>query len=162
MGFIFYMSSRSIDVSRGDSARVMSVLGLVANEDDALHIENPAMFRLHNAVRKYAHFVIYMGLGMLYFASIYGYFGGILPTGGLALLMTALYGATDEIHQIFTNRGASVSDVLYDTAGGLAGVALMAAVFFAVLKIKRLKMFFSRFYDFEPRRILWKRLASRK
>jgi VanZ family protein len=41
----------------------------------------------------------------------------------LALLMVALYAASDEFHQCFVpTRTALVSDVLVDTAGGVAGL----------------------------------------
>ena len=41
----------------------------------------------------------------------------------LALLLVALYAASDEFHQLFVaSRDAAVHDVLIDTAGGTAGL----------------------------------------
>jgi len=42
---------------------------------------------------------------------------------GLVLSIVFLYGASDELHQVFVpNRTAQVSDVLIDTLGGAAGL----------------------------------------
>lgn len=152
MAFIFYMSSRSIEASRLDSARLMAAINLVGQEDDALAIDDWNMFQLHNTVRKYAHIVIYAGLCVLYFISLYGYFGKISVTGGIAVLLTAFYGATDEIHQVFTHRGAAPKDVMIDTLGGLAGVIIVGIIFFVIEKNDAIKAFWSRIYDFEPQK----------
>lgn len=158
MALIFYMSSRSEVVSRSDSARFMAVFGLVEQEADAYNLGDAEMFKLHNAVRKYAHLILYAGLGALYFVSVYGYFGRIPASGTAAVLLTALYGAADEIHQLFTHRGASSSDVLIDTLGGLAGIMLIGSVFLIIEKNAGLRGFFGRVYDFEPNgRLAWKK-----
>jgi VanZ family protein len=45
---------------------------------------------------------------------------------GLALAIVFAYAASDELHQVFVpTRTALVSDVLIDTAGGAAGLALL-------------------------------------
>lgn len=152
MAFIFYMSSRSIEVSRSDSARFMAVFGLVEQEEDAMEVSNREMMQLQNMVRKNAHLIIYAGLGALYFVSVYGYFGGIRVSGAIATLLTAFYGATDEFHQIFTHRGAARGDVLIDMLGGLAGILLAGIIFLVIEMNIKLRAFFSRVYDFEPRR----------
>jgi len=42
------------------------------------------------------------------------------------LLLTALYAATDELHQAFVpNRQSSIVDVLIDTSGGMLGLILL-------------------------------------
>ena len=158
MAFIFYMSSRSIESSRSDSARLIAALNLVDQEEDLYNENDQEMFKLHNSVRKAAHLVLYASLGALYFVSVYGYFGGVRVSGAIALLFTAFYGATDEIHQIFTHRGAGIIDVLIDTLGGLAGIVVVGVIFFIIEKNKRCKTFWSYVYDFEPnRRKLWKK-----
>jgi VanZ family protein len=48
------------------------------------------------------------------------------PVAGQALLGSALWAAADEIHQAFTvTRGASVLDVVLDTAGAALGLVLL-------------------------------------
>jgi VanZ family protein len=49
---------------------------------------------------------------------------------GLALSIVFLYGASDELHQVFIpNRTAQISDVLIDTGGGAAGLLALWFVF---------------------------------
>jgi VanZ family protein len=151
MAGIFYLSSRSIEQSRGDSARFMTFLGL-SNMDDAMDTSNNTAMLLHNAFRKHIHIIAFGLLGMLYFISLYGYFGGIIKTGIISLGLTVLYGITDEVHQIFTNRGASVCDVFLDALGGLIGITIVGLLFLLILNVKFLKKIFDKIYDFEPKR----------
>jgi VanZ family protein len=55
--------------------------------------------------------------------------GGLAPTRALlvALALASLYGASDEIHQLYVpNRTCDVKDWVADTAGAALGVALAA------------------------------------
>jgi len=71
--------------------------------------------------RKGAHFMIYLVLG-----------------AGIALVMEEdtikiiliiiLLAVLDEVHQTFTGRGASLSDVILDVAGGFTGWAIVESV----------------------------------
>jgi hypothetical protein len=75
-------------------------------------------------VKKGGHVLGYALLGV---ALLQGLTGGRRATPrqvGLALLLAALYGVSDELHQIFTpGRGPSALDVLVDTAGAILGLA---------------------------------------
>lgn len=47
----------------------------------------------------------------------------------LAVCLAALYGATDEFHQLFVaGRGAALTDVLIDTVGAVLGVGVRVRV----------------------------------
>ena len=49
------------------------------------------------------------------------------------MLTAALYAATDEVHQLFVpGRSGQVSDVLLDSAGAIAGLALLGGIRFLV------------------------------
>ena len=48
-----------------------------------------------------------------------------------------LYAASDEIHQIFSNRGASVKDVMIDFAGAVTGILLLRAILGMIRAAKR-------------------------
>ncbi|MCL2197389.1 MAG: VanZ family protein [Defluviitaleaceae bacterium] len=164
MAFLFFMSSRPIEQSREDSARVMALFGLsdqVEYSGEVNEYGHVILSQAHIMIRKYAHVVIYGALAVLYFGSIYGYFGKIIPTAIISLILATLYGITDEIHQIFTNRGASVQDVFINALGAIIGLAIISAIFFAIEKIPRVKAFFSYVYDFDPqlklRRPPWKK-----
>lgn len=80
-------------------------------------------------VKKTGHVVIYAALAWAY---LRGLTGGQRPitwrVAGLAVLLAALYGATDEYHQSFVaGRGATVVDVGIDAVGAVVGAALTAA-----------------------------------
>ena len=78
---------------------------------------------IHTFVRKAAHMSEYAVLTLLYlYALCKNEAKRPLRT---ALLLCALYAATDEIHQAFVpDRGPSPIDVMIDTAGAAVGLAL--------------------------------------
>jgi len=92
---------------------------------------------IHHIIRKCAHFSEYF----VYFVLLYravraGRTGWRWSWGSIALLIAAVYSATDEFHQsLVPSRGPSVYDSLLDTAG--AAVALM--VVWLWLRWRRLK-----------------------
>ena len=48
-------------------------------------------------------------------------------------MITTAYAATDEMHQLFVpGRSGQVSDVLLDSAGAIAGLALLGGIRFLV------------------------------
>ena len=153
MAAIFWSSSRSIDQSRGDSAWFMVMVGLADCPDEAGDTRDPAMMRRHNMTRKIVgHLVVFGTLAALLFASVYGYFGGIAKTALIALVFTAFYGATDEFHQIFTDRGASWFDVWLNTVGAAISVTVAGLVFLLIEKNRVLRKYFGMVYRLEPRR----------
>jgi len=83
--------------------------------------------KVHYAVRKTAHFVEYSMLGLLLWRAVY-YDPALASWRSrsffLALLLAALYAASDEFHQSFVpGRDASVRDVTLDTCGAGFGLA---------------------------------------
>jgi VanZ family protein len=87
--------------------------------------------KIHFVVRKTAHFVEYSILGLLLWRLIH-----FDPAWAAcrsrelltALLVAALYGASDEFHQCFVpGRQAAVRDVLLDTCGAAFGLAALWA-----------------------------------
>ena len=77
------------------------------------------------AVKKAGHLLGYGLLGVFY---LRGLAPGVKPTTWqviLAIVLTGLYGATDELHQSFVSgRGALPSDVLIDMVGASLGVGV--------------------------------------
>jgi VanZ family protein len=95
------------------------------------HISDHAIDQVHFVVRKTAHFVEYSILGLLLWRLV-----RLDPAWEscrswqywTALLLAALYAASDEYHQKFVpGRNAAVSDVLLDTCGAGVGLALVWA-----------------------------------
>jgi VanZ family protein len=80
------------------------------------------LLTMHTFLRKSAHVGEYFILGLLLFRAIRA------PKQGwrfrwacIAILLAAIYAASDEFHQIFVpSRGPAVADVLLDTAGAIA------------------------------------------
>lgn len=75
---------------------------------------------LHHFLRKAAHFIVYFILG----CGLTGDFSSQkkIPPVLCAAAAGALFAATDEFHQLFSEgRAGSVKDVLLDTSGVLAG-----------------------------------------
>ena len=85
-------------------------------------------------IRKAAHFTIYfvMGLGL---TGVFR-FQKKVPSWIPALVLGAMFAATDEFHQSFTGRTAMVKDVALDSCGVAAG-CLAASLLRACLKEKR-------------------------
>ena len=86
------------------------------------HATPETLSTLHHVIRKCGHVTEYFILSLLLlrgFRAGQREFG--LRLALIVILMVAAYAALDEFHQSFVpGRGAAVSDVLLDTAGGAA------------------------------------------
>ena len=110
MGFIFFLSSQAAEesgkLSAGITEAVIRVIKMVAPHTD-LDIDV-----FNHIVRKCAHFLSYLVLGMT---------GRRLIAA--SLLICILYSASDEINQLFVpGRAGQIRDVLIDSAGSLLGI----------------------------------------
>jgi VanZ family protein len=94
------------------------------------HAAPETLSELHHLIRKCAHFVEYFTLSLLVLRGIRaGRRETHLGWALIAIGIVAGYAALDELHQSFVpGREAAVSDVLLDTAGGVAA-QLVAALF---------------------------------
>ena len=106
-----------------------------ANGDQSATTSGLWASRLHineGLLRKLAHIFLYAGLGY----SISSYQKGahplIYPKRSLvviAALITAAYGAFDEVHQLTViGRTGLISDVFIDTAAGICGILLYIVI----------------------------------
>jgi VanZ family protein len=80
---------------------------------------------------KLAHLLVYAVLGAFYMLPLSGgRIAGITGrTAGAALLLSFLYGLSDEVHQMFTpGRSPDILDVVADTAGASLGVGAVAVL----------------------------------
>lgn len=80
------------------------------------------LLRLHAIIRKCAHLGEYFVFGVLIFRALRArQHGWRFRWACMAILLAALYAASDEFHQSFVpSRGPAVSDVLLDTEGAIA------------------------------------------
>ena len=93
------------------------------------HISEDTIDLVHHCVRKTAHCVEYSILAFLIWRVVRASAAVALQRPSrhfrLALLLAALYAATDETHQLFVpGREAAVGDVLLDTCGAAVGLAV--------------------------------------
>lgn len=108
----FWFSSKPGDVSIGQSDRILLELNLVSQYD--IDAETPKYFRRRFLLRKGAHIVIYMIIGI-------GTTLTVTDQPKKVLTIVLLLAAFDEFIQVFTGRGASVSDISIDLVGGAIG-----------------------------------------
>jgi VanZ family protein len=111
MGFIFVMST-GLGSAAHTSRFIIPILHWLLP-----HAEPGTIDRLHFLIRKAGHLTEYAVLALLLRRALAR---PGLKALGLALLITAVYAASDEFHQSFVpGRTASVDDVLIDTTGAL-------------------------------------------
>lgn len=91
-----------------------------------------------NSVRKAAHMALFFAFGAFAFLSIISYRNIKLYIRiGLSFLVSVLYAASDEIHQIFVaGRGPQITDVLVDISGAAAAIILLCIVF-RLMKVRK-------------------------
>ncbi|HXN17941.1 MAG TPA: VanZ family protein [Candidatus Binatus sp.] len=104
------------------------------------HASQETLFLVHHFIRKMGHVTEYFVLSLLILRAIRAgkpgtHWGWALAT----IAMVACYASLDEFHQSFVpGRTAAVSDVLIDTAGGIAAqIAVALIVLFADIRRKR-------------------------
>ena len=132
MVVIFCYSARNADLSTRDSNEIGLMIGEITIEDfnqwpEAQQISYAES--IDHPVRKMAHFLEYMTLGMLLFGAIYDkknkYVSNVIPP----FIIGAVYAATDELHQtIVSGRSGQITDVLLDSAGVLTGLIIISLI----------------------------------
>ena len=129
MGFIFSMSCENAEESSNTSGQTIKVvLSTVPEfEKQPEEVKVNIIEKLQFIVRKSAHFIGYMILGILASGLILQY-ENINKKYPLAFLICVIYAISDEIHQLFVpGRSGQVRDVLIDSAGSLLGIILVMA-----------------------------------
>ena len=109
---IFIHSAMPADLSSEESGRITELL-----------------LRLHLPVRKSAHFLEYLGMGLLLQKSLEGgRFAGYERELFTAFACLAVPFADETIQLFSAGRSSQVTDIWLDMAGAACGVALYAAV----------------------------------
>lgn len=139
MGFIFSMSCENAEESSNTSGQTIKVvLSTVPEfEKQPEEVKVNIIEELQFIVRKSAHFIGYMILGILASGLIL-YYGNINKKYLLAFLICVIYAISDEIHQLFVpGRAGQVRDVLIDSAGSLLGIILVMAFVKILIKFNK-------------------------
>ena len=139
MGFIFSMSCENAEESSNTSGQTIKVvLSTVPEfEKQPEEVKVNIIEKLQFIVRKSAHFIGYMILGILASGLILHY-KNINKKYLLAFLICVIYAISDEIHQLFVpGRAGQVRDVLIDSAGSLLGIILVMVFEKLLIKINK-------------------------
>lgn len=122
MGFIYFMSNQPAEISDSQSSGVIQMLSELGIDMNGI-FGDIANF----IVRKIAHFLEYMILGILIINLIKQDFK-LYQIVLISIFVVFLYACTDEFHQLFViGRDGNFRDVLIDTSGGA-----MSAILFSI------------------------------
>ena len=139
MGFIFSMSCENAEKSSNTSGQTIRVVLSVVPEFEKQpeEVKVNIIEKLQFIVRKSAHFIGYMILGILASGLILQY-ENINKKYPLAFLICVIYAISDEIHQLFVpGRAGQIRDVLIDSAGSLLGIILVMAFVKILIKFNK-------------------------
>ena len=132
MVLIFSFSAQDAERSTGVSGGVAKgVARIFVRGFDEMpeHEQEQLIASWQHAVRKNAHFFVYMLLGVLTMATLLTYGFKLMFKVIVAFSIVVLYAVSDEIHQFFVpGRSCMFGDVLIDTAGSSLGMLVVVAV----------------------------------
>ncbi len=133
---IFSFSSQNGVNSSGTSERVTSIIlkifGLKCN-DATIKIFDPA-------IRKVAHFCVYMLLGFLLMCTSETFKWQRVYKFDFSTMFAFVFACTDELHQRFVpGRSGEFADVCLDTVGAMLGVLIVLAIALICVQIKKKK-----------------------
>ncbi len=119
---IFMFSSQDSKESNGLSNKLIVKTYEIIHRTKLDNKEKNKIINKYNyLIRKSAHVVIYLILGVLVICLLYC-FNIDKRIIIYSLLICFIYALTDEFHQKFTSRTASFIDVLIDTSGSSLGI----------------------------------------
>lgn len=120
---IFILSAQPVHKSNGLSKGIAEKI--IKNIEKISPDKGISLGRFNHYLRKTAHFIAYMILGILMMNVLKAMGVGGKKRIALALLICIVYAITDEFHQLFVpGRGAQVKDVIIDSIGALVGVGI--------------------------------------
>lgn len=144
MAFIFSMSAKnstqSSSISGGFTYKILSMFFAQFRSIDKT-TQDSIVEGLQFVVRKGAHFTAYAILGGLCFADLRVLDKFKLKINFIiALVISALYAASDELHQYFVpGRSCEIRDVMIDSLGALTGIIVVIIFSKLIEKIKQIR-----------------------
>ena len=119
MVLIFYMSSQPGSISSDTSNYVSDVLFRLFFNN--YFTQSDFIERYAPLIRKLAHFIEFMILGILVYMNLKEFKVRNILT--YAIVFSGLYAISDEIHQLFVlNRHCSIGDMAIDISGAIIGI----------------------------------------
>ncbi len=120
---IFILSAQPVyksnGLSKGIAERIVKAIEKVSPE------KNINIDIFNHYLRKTAHFLSYMILGILMMNVLKALGVKGKKRIAIALVVCVLYAISDEFHQLFVpGRGAQVKDVVIDSVGAIVGIGI--------------------------------------
>ena len=141
MARIYMYSSEVASLSDGRSSRTALKISAVIAEINHMTEEEEERFAndIEGFIRKCAHMYLYAVLAALLYGVFLTYAVKNARSACSSLLISILYAASDEIHQLFVpGRSGQFKDVIIDTGGAVIGLCAALTVYFVIKKIKSL------------------------
>ena len=141
MALIFYFSSENIEESRETSSGLVELISdIFFGGSENISVEELDLVTV--LVRKTAHMASFGFLCLMCYMSIFYHWRlknieekykygkmDFIKKLSAAYIVTVIYAVSDEIHQIFTGRGAMAADVLIDGMGALIAVFIISGAY---------------------------------
>lgn len=127
-------ATKSNELSAGFTKVLIDILGRIFPFNIETSTINSFVGQMNHIIRKFAHFSIYLVLGILVSRALIknGYKTRVVL---ISFLICSIYSASDELHQLFVpGRGCQLKDVLIDSAGSFIGICLNA-LFYGLKRI---------------------------
>lgn len=116
-----FSNQKSIDSSKLSDGLIVKVANVFIDEELSIEKQDEILEKYTTIVRKTAHFVIYLILGILVINLFIEY--DIKHLLLISLLVCLLYSISDEFHQLFIDgRSGEIRDIIIDTIGSLIGI----------------------------------------
>ena len=117
------------EVSEAISYQMVNSTGILFH----LHLDEEQIREIagaiENTVRKAAHMTEYGILSILFYIWLGKWQFRVRKRSILAIILSALYACSDELHQLFVpGRAGMISDVLIDSAGAVSGILVFLGV----------------------------------
>ncbi len=138
LAVLFIMSGQSAEESSTLSGGVIEVFASVFNPSfKDMDVTERAVFvdQLQGVVRKFAHYLSYLLLGVLVTAAMWTYTFGLRRKLVWSFLFGFLYAVVDEVQQYFVpGRSMQFGDVLIDSLGIVTGITIFYLISLLLLR----------------------------
>ena len=118
-----FSNQKAEDSSKLSDGIIVKVANVFVDKALSKEKQEEILEKYTTIVRKTAHFVIYLILGILVINLFIEY--DIKHLILISLLVCILYSVSDEFHQLFIDgRSGEIRDILIDTIGSLVGIII--------------------------------------
>ena len=121
--FMFSQDSAVSSTEKSDTiaSKIVNIISDVTHNDNIEYYIDSIIV----LVRKTAHFLEYLILGVLFINVVKDYKSLTLGVYIFSVVFCMLYASSDEIHQLFiSDRSGRIFDVFIDTMGSITGISL--------------------------------------